>query len=381
MRSANPSTPAGMSVHRYPLDKKPGHAAGGLSEEVSERGSQDCRAKLAVIISCYNYEDFVGRTIRSVLDQERRDCQVVVVDDGSTDRSWEIISQHEVNAFRIKNSGQLAACLYGLDHTDAPFILFLDADDALKPGALETIIGQLDDRVAKLQFSLTLIDGGGTETGGAFSILESFRSRHNLIRRVLASGVYLTPPTSGNVFRRDVCELLREVDYDRAVDGVILFAAPFFGDIVSLSEELGYYRIHGRNDSGLGRLPDAESLQRDVTRFVKRTQHLSSIVRRMYPGHELVDPEDTFYYRERMLYVDVASGRRPAIRALPKLLAKLLAEPFSVASKLALATFFLLCSVLPNDRAMSLLAYRLKGGSRSLLGFAKQISVRARSEP
>lgn len=73
--------------------------------------------KLAVVISCYNYESFVGRAIRSVLDQGRDDCEVVVVDDGSTDNSWDVIERSGVTAFKIDNSGQRAACLFGLDRT------------------------------------------------------------------------------------------------------------------------------------------------------------------------------------------------------------------------------------------------------------------------
>ena len=76
--------------------------------------------KLAVIISCYNYELFVERAIRSVLDQGRHDCELVVVDDGSTDGSWDAISRSGVTAFKIDNSGQRAACLFGLDRTRAP---------------------------------------------------------------------------------------------------------------------------------------------------------------------------------------------------------------------------------------------------------------------
>src|SRR6266576_6894429 len=115
------------------------------------------RPKLAVVISCYNYESFVERAIQSILNQARDDCEVVVVADGSTDGSWDVIKHSGVTAFRIDNRGQRAACLFGLDRTRAPFVLFLDADDELKPGALGKIIDHLDRDVAKLQFPLTQI--------------------------------------------------------------------------------------------------------------------------------------------------------------------------------------------------------------------------------
>ncbi|HUN98217.1 MAG TPA: glycosyltransferase, partial [Bradyrhizobium sp.] len=292
---------------------------------------------------------------------------------GSTDNSWDVISGFDVTAFKINNGGQRAACLFGLNQTRAPFVLFLDADDELKPGALEVIIKRLDPDVAKLQFALTLIDATGNRIGPAASPLETFRDREKLTRQVLRSGVYRTPPTSGNVFRRDVCNLLREADYDRAVDGVILFAAPLMGDVVSISEELGCYRIHGGNDSGLGGEPEAKLIERDIRRFLIRMEHLHSIVTHLKPQQKLVDPRDAFYCRERQLCLDILSGRRPGLTALPGLLSKLALEPFSAKNKLALALFFSLSSVLPNERARMLVAYRLKTGRRSALGFAKSI--------
>jgi glycosyltransferase involved in cell wall biosynthesis len=329
--------------------------------------------KLAVVISCYNYESYVEQSIRSVLDQGRDDCELVVVDDGSIDNSWEAINRTGALAFRIPNGGARRACLFGLDHTRAPFVLFLDADDELKPGAVGAIIDRLDPGVAKLQFPLTVIDAEGNPTGGSLSDIEAFRSGDSLAREVMEKGVYKSPPTSGNVFRRDMCELLREAEYDSFVDGVILFAAPLFGDIVSVSEELGRYRIHGRNDSGLGRLPDAASLERDINRFLARMRHLGEIVRRVKPGNKLVDPRKTFYYREHKLFFDVASGQRPQLTALPGLLSKLAGETLSAKSKLALALFFCLASVLPNARSKALLAYRLKTGHRTALGFVKEV--------
>jgi glycosyltransferase involved in cell wall biosynthesis len=328
--------------------------------------------KLAVIISCFNYEGFVERAIRSVLDQNRDDCELVVIDDGSTDGSWEVITSCAVRAFRIDNQGQLAACVYGLDRTRAPFVLFLDADDELKPGSLAAIVRELDDRVAKVQFALTLIDADDNPIG-VFSSLDTFRDRERLLDEVLRRGVYKSPPTSGNVFRRDVCELLREVDYDKAVDGVILFAAPLFGDVVSLSQELGCYRIHDRNDSRLGQLPTTGTLDRDINRFVARTEHLREVVHRLAPGRKLVDSRKAFYYRERKFCLDIMSANRPRFTALPTLLAALAAEPYPLKPKLAVLAFFVLGSVLPNEQAKALLAYRSKSGGRSAFGLAKEI--------
>lgn len=331
--------------------------------------------KLAVIITCFNYEAYVERAIKSILEQKCAACELVVVDDGSTDGSWEAITRCAVTAFKIENRGQLGACLFGLAKTRARFILFLDADDELKPGSLARLIAALDESVAKLQFGLTLIDAESKPIG-SFSSLESFRERERLATEVLRRGVYKTPPTSGNVFRRDVCELLREVDYDKAVDGVVLFVAPFLGDIVSLSEELGNYRVHGLNDSQLGQLPTASLLDRDINRFVARTEHLRSILARVAPGRTLIEPQGAYYYRERNFCLQIVSGRGSPASMLPRLLASLGSEPFSIVQKLALASFFVLGTMLPREPAKALMAYRSRNWSQSMAGLLRVVLQR-----
>lgn len=331
-------------------------------------------AELAVIITCWNYEAYVARAIRSVVDQKCADCELVVIDDGSTDSSWAMIEAEGVTAYRIANGGQLAACLYGLDHTRAPFVLFLDADDELVPGSLDTILANLDKDVAKLQFPLTRIDRDGNVTSTAVPGLAAFRSRHDLAERVLRTGVYATPPTSGNVFRRDLCELLREVDYDRAVDGAILFAAPFFGDVVSLSQELGLYRIHDRNDSGLGRPLDPISLRRDLRRFADRQDHLRRILIRFGVADRLVRPEAAYFHLERSFYLEIAEGRRPSGGDLLRFLLCLMGEDYPHGTKASIAAFVLLTAALPNRAARRGVAYRLETrGKRSTLGLLQAL--------
>jgi glycosyltransferase involved in cell wall biosynthesis len=321
--------------------------------------------RLAVVITCFNYEAYVGHAIRSVLDQGRPDCELVVIDDGSTDGSWDAIRRFGVKAVQTANRGQREACLVGLGLTTAPFILFLDADDELKPGSLATILGHLDEGVAKLQFALTRIDGEGRTISSAVPALAAFRDRAELKANVLRTGVYTTPPTSGNVFRRDVCAILAEATYDRAVDGIVLFAAPFHGDVVSLADELGRYRIHGRNDSGLGRPPDAASLERDLTRFARRTDHLRTHLAQLGQAGALVPTDDAFFFLERSFCLDVAEGRRPALRLLGRLLRRLWQERLPVRTRLVMSCFFVAAALAPRDTASRLLGYRFNVGHRS----------------
>ncbi|MBO9196855.1 glycosyltransferase family 2 protein [Rhizobium sp. 16-449-1b] len=332
----------------------------------------DRMTKLAVIITCWNYERFVAKAIRSVMTQLRDDCELVVVDDGSTDASWDVITREGVNAFRIENGGARSACLFGLAQTSAPFILFLDADDELLPGSIGKIVANLDEGVAKLQFPLIRINQDGDVISGPTPKLEAFRDRH-LIDSVLRTGVYTSPPTSGNVFRRDLCDLLTEVDYENWVDGVTLFAAPFFGDVVSLVEPLGRYRVHGRNDSGLGRLPDPSLLRKEIDRFVHRLDHLRQILGRFEFQRELVEADNAFFYLERSFLLAISEGRRVSMRTVGKLINVLWRGPYPLKFKTEISFFILLTAMLPNKRARRSVAYRFDVGKRTIGGFLRAV--------
>jgi len=314
---------------------------------------------IAVVITCYNYARFVGRAIASVQAQTSPEFELVVIDDGSTDGSWDVIAATGVRAVRVPNGGQRAACEHGVALTRAPYILFLDADDELLPDAVATIVAKLEPGIAKVQFPLERIDAEGHPTGqGPVAALGAFRSGPELRRRILDTGVHATPPTSGNVFRRDLCTLIADATYDRAVDGVILFAAPFFGDVVGLERPLGRYRIHGANDSGLGKSLDAATMERDVRRFRDRMEHLARIVAHLAPGQRLVEPERTFFYRERAFCLEVLGSRRPGLPATLALCATLWRDYQPAHRKLALTLIYLAAGALPPGRAAGLLAWR-----------------------
>ena len=96
---------------------------------------------VSVIITNYNYEQYVRDAIQSVVAQDYPNFECVIVDDASTDRSFELIMEYlnqlDDERFRClrlgKNSGQMAAFKAGLENTTGQFVGFLDADDLYFP--------------------------------------------------------------------------------------------------------------------------------------------------------------------------------------------------------------------------------------------------------
>jgi len=94
---------------------------------------------VSIVIAAWNAEATILRAVRSVLDQEYPNRQVVVVDDGSTDRTAEVVAQLEspdVLLLRQENKGAATARNRGWRSSAGDYIHFLDADDVLLPGSI-----------------------------------------------------------------------------------------------------------------------------------------------------------------------------------------------------------------------------------------------------
>ena len=96
---------------------------------------------ISVVIPVYNMENYIEQTLLSVLSQERADFEVVVVNDGSTDRSGEIIRRYADRIILIEqeNIGLERVRNVAIEHAQAELIALLDADDLYLPGHLANL--------------------------------------------------------------------------------------------------------------------------------------------------------------------------------------------------------------------------------------------------
>ncbi|WP_134704986.1 glycosyltransferase [Ammoniphilus sp. YIM 78166] len=117
--------------------------------------------KVSVIIPVYNHEKFIAETIDSVLDQSHRNTEIIVVNDGSTDGTKEVLHGYKDKILMIEqaNAGPSAARNHGLRKATGKFICFLDSDDKFYPSKLERQL-QVFRRVQKVG----LVHAGATVT-------------------------------------------------------------------------------------------------------------------------------------------------------------------------------------------------------------------------
>ena len=158
--------------------------------------------KYSVIIPVYNSEKAIGRCLKSLLDQNRADVQIIAVDDGSRDRSGEIIRSFPgVEYVYQENGGVSCARNHGLDRAKGTYVTFVDSDDFVEPDYFEAL-----DRAGDcdlLVFAHRAI-GRSPDVTELFEALETLDDPFDRLRLLLASRRIMSPWDKR--FRREIIE-------------------------------------------------------------------------------------------------------------------------------------------------------------------------------
>ena len=104
---------------------------------------------LSVVIPVYNAEDYLQMSVGAILSQTFRDFELILVNDGSTDRSGEICEEFAKNDSRVKvfhkpNGGHSSAVNYGLERMAGKYVMICDTDDFYEPDAFEIAVNRIE---------------------------------------------------------------------------------------------------------------------------------------------------------------------------------------------------------------------------------------------
>lgn len=111
------------------------------------------KVKISIITPTYNRSLLIPRMIKSVLDQSYTNWELIIVDDGSTDNTKDVIARIQddrIKYFYTDNSGSADSRNYGVAQASSDFIIFLDSDDEAKPEWLEVLLNTAEESNATI---------------------------------------------------------------------------------------------------------------------------------------------------------------------------------------------------------------------------------------
>ncbi len=95
--------------------------------------------KFSIIIPVYNVEEYIKECLDSVVNQTYKDYEVIVVNDGTKDKSMDIVKKYDVKVINQENQGLSAARNNGVKHSKGDYLLFLDSDDSYEKDLLDRL--------------------------------------------------------------------------------------------------------------------------------------------------------------------------------------------------------------------------------------------------
>ncbi|WP_173575805.1 glycosyltransferase [Acetobacter fallax] len=212
-------------------------------------------AKIDVLMSVYNCERYIADTLASIQNQTIRDIRLVIIDDGSTDKTGEIIKAAQASDSRIDyhyqpNAGIVAAVQKGTALCTAPFIARHDGDDISYPDRFEKELAYLEQNPDCVAVSALArhIDENGSPTGNYVGLKDLSKADYTSIP---ATEPYIMQPLL--FLRRDALGKAggyRPLTVSEDTD--LYWRMSEFGSLHIIPEMLGDYRIHSASISSQG---------------------------------------------------------------------------------------------------------------------------------
>ncbi|MEZ2745196.1 glycosyltransferase family 2 protein [Halopseudomonas bauzanensis] len=208
---------------------------------------------ISVVVPSYNYADRLPRALHSVLEQREPGVEVIVVDDGSTDHTGNVLDDlhrtwPELIVIRQPNAGAAAARNHGVRRSSGRYLLMLDADDELIPGSLallKSTVGHHPEAGLILGGHIS-VDERGHERERSASVVGDGSASELIDRYLLKKRIAISHGCS--LFRRDVIEGCPYPEYLRSGEDIAVFAyALIAAPVVRLPQAIA--RIHKHADS------------------------------------------------------------------------------------------------------------------------------------
>ncbi|BAY09535.1 glycosyltransferase family 2 protein [Calothrix sp. NIES-2098] len=331
---------------------------------------------ISIVINNYNYGKFLRDAIDSVLNQTYPNIEAIVVDDGSTDNSHQIIASYGSRIIPVlkSNGGQGSAINAGFAASKGEIVIFLDADDYLFSDNVEQVVAAWKPDAAKVQYRMRVVDAIGNFIC-IYPVPELPFDREEVLPILLERGQYTTTVTSGNAFSRSaLAQILPmpESEFRISADGYLVTLAPFYGRVISINKPLATGRVHGSNFWAIsGESIPSERLRKSIKHDFQKYKFLSSKATELaYTiSHKLGD-RDYFHLMNRLASLRLDPQNHPFPTDSPLELAGKgywaiwKYTEFPGKRKLILSTWFIWVGLMPKPLAKPAINWLLNSQTR-----------------
>jgi glycosyltransferase involved in cell wall biosynthesis len=216
--------------------------------------------RVSVVVPVYNHERYVEGCLASIDAQDHDDLEVIVIDDGSRDTSWERIAAHRwrasrrVQTLRTTNAGAHAALNRGLDAATGEWVALCNSDDWWAPGRVSTLLAAAAAAEARFVFSgVRYVDDDGVDVTETLPFARELHGSQRTIAAYPSVGWALVPRnvtiSTGNFFFQR--SLVAEIGYFRPYryvhDWDFVLRALLVTEPLYVPEPLYFYRLHADN--------------------------------------------------------------------------------------------------------------------------------------
>ncbi len=209
---------------------------------------------VSILINNYNYGLYLSQAIESALNQTYPNTEIIVVDDGSTDNSREIIANYEPKIIPIykENGGQASALNAGFAVSRGEIVCLLDSDDIWLPQKAEKVAEAFCSYpdAAVVYHQVQNMDEAGIPRDEPWPPYNPIRG--NISSQVAKTGGWWPfPPSTALCFRRQfLCQVMNvpENEYRICADTYLADLAPYWGEVIGVDRVLSYYRLHSSNN-------------------------------------------------------------------------------------------------------------------------------------
>jgi len=206
---------------------------------------------ISVIVPIYNAEKYLNKCVDSLINQTKKELEFILVNDGSTDKTEEIIKSYKdsrIKYFKNKNQGIGKTRNFGIEKATGKYIMFLDSDDYLKNNACEILYKSVE----KTDADLAICDFCKIYDSGVEEKIKLLSFKPTTLRKTpsLVNEINLAPWNKlykKELITKNKIKFVENLKYEDAPFVIEAFSKA--GKIIKVDEYLNYYLIHGNSET------------------------------------------------------------------------------------------------------------------------------------